>query len=158
MSLPIQSKQPFVVFSPSTGLYLGVQDTRLVLSQKQTKQTTWNMINRTLCEYPTTACLNYNLYLEDKADITVNITQHDTDSYLIECLQTKETLAFDSTTGLYWSKDFAIPFNFLPINTKQATFQPKQDDIASLMLELQNTKTALQVCQNKNKKKGCCIS
>ena len=37
MSLPIGSKQNFQLFSPTTGLYLGIQQKRLVLSQIQTK-------------------------------------------------------------------------------------------------------------------------
>lgn len=155
MSLTIESKQRFHLFSPSTGLFLGVQQKRLVLSPNQTK---WKMINNTLCEdQPIIKCLNYNLTLEDKSDINIEIILHDKEIYFVECMQTKETLAH-GTIGLHWSKDVAIPFKFIKVEPQQATFQPKQQDLSSLMLELQNTKAALQICQTKNKKKGCCIS
>jgi hypothetical protein len=155
MSLPIVSKQGFHLFSPSTGLFLGVQQKRLVLSRNQT---TWKIINNILCEDQNLKCLNYNLNLEDKSGINIEITLHENEFYFVECMQTKETIAFDNTTGLHWSKDVAIPFKIIQPEPQQATFQPKQQDLASLMLELQNTKAALQVCQTKNKKKGCCIS
>ena len=155
MSLPIDSKQRFQLFSSSTGLFLGVQQNRLVLSPHTT---IWKIINNTLCEDKTNKCLHYNLHLEDKSHVNVEISlQADQLGNFVKCIQTNETLAF-GTTGLYWSQDVAVPFNVIQTETKQATFQPKEQDLASLMLELQNTKAELQVCQTKNKKKGCCIS
>jgi hypothetical protein len=157
MSLTLVDKQTFHL-SASIG-FLGIQQTRLALTQIATN---WKITNRKLCDADSKKCLLYNLNLEDsssKPDLEIQITQgHQQNYYFVEAVNSNETLAFDTNVGLYWSTHEAVPFQIKLIQPPSHPFQPKSQDLASLMLELQNTKAALQVCQTNNKKKGCCIA